>query len=761
MLGPHPAKSSQMVMLSTLPLLLLTLLVLYRFTQADSVYTQDQLQRPDLASSSRSITFSSTSSARQSFENMEKSFGSAWQPPKERIRNNVVFPLPPSVLPEESSILKTDSLPSNRDYLPEVGNGHLATVVGSDSLFMNGLYNGANLSSHRARIPSPSGYSIQTESLIPGGLTRSYSLDIGRAIFTESYEGGGVTITLRTYAHSTLSHLLVSELALTRDDVNKDVELNVKVNPGAASEDLDFHTDTQGLLRGLTREAEYPELAPRTEGLDSSVGNGFAPWPRGRGFETQPSTVRAPTGWGKISMTPGSKGETYLALAALGHNRDIVLAEYALALQAWESGQLLSLHTEGWSKYWNRGRIDIEGNDYLGHVFWDQDTWMFPTVAVLHPDLGRRLVETRTRTLDAARLLAKRTGYKGARFPWESAFTGLETCPAEPYGEREIHINGDVSLMFKQYWQLTHDKSFMAQGKGAELVWGVADFWASRVTHSTTNDSYRILGVMPPDEWHALVNDSAYTNNIAVINLDFANHLKTVMGQAENPQWREISAKMVRPYDVSRDYHPEFEGFNPRDRTKQADVVLLGFPLMVDMKPSTRQRDLHVYDRTTPQGPAPAMTWGMFLIGWLELGDEAKAETLLTRSIQNAQDPFLVWSENADGTGAVNFLTGMGGYLQSVVFGYGGCRLHDDRMTFEPRLMPSATRMRFVGVSYRGCSLDLEYDSEVLTLVLTSVDKGHQGLAVRFQDESKWENLIEGRKIEKKRQPFEIQSKGN
>ncbi|GFR97822.1 signal recognition particle receptor subunit alpha-like [Elysia marginata] len=31
--------------------------------------------------------------------------------------------------------------------------------------------------------------------------------------------------------------------------------------------------------------------------LDSSVGRGLAPWPRGRGFEPQPSTVRAPTGW--------------------------------------------------------------------------------------------------------------------------------------------------------------------------------------------------------------------------------------------------------------------------------------------------------------------------------------------------------------------------------------------------------------------------------------------------------------------------------
>ncbi|GFR62758.1 endonuclease domain of the non-LTR retrotransposon LINE-1 [Elysia marginata] len=33
-----------------------------------------------------------------------------------------------------------------------------------------------------------------------------------------------------------------------------------------------------------------------------TVGSGFAPWLRGRGFETQPSTVRAPTGWVGVSI---------------------------------------------------------------------------------------------------------------------------------------------------------------------------------------------------------------------------------------------------------------------------------------------------------------------------------------------------------------------------------------------------------------------------------------------------------------------------
>ncbi|GFR81986.1 reverse transcriptase-like protein [Elysia marginata] len=36
--------------------------------------------------------------------------------------------------------------------------------------------------------------------------------------------------------------------------------------------------------------------------LDSSVDSGFASWPRGRGFKTQPSTVQAPTGWVGVSI---------------------------------------------------------------------------------------------------------------------------------------------------------------------------------------------------------------------------------------------------------------------------------------------------------------------------------------------------------------------------------------------------------------------------------------------------------------------------
>lgn len=36
------------------------------------------------------------------------------------------------------------------------------------------------------------------------------------------------------------------------------------------------------------------------------------------------------------------------------------------------------------------------------------------------------------------------------------------------------------------------------------------------------------------------------------------------------------------------------------------------------------------------------MTWGMFAIGWLEIGDTGKAKELFYRQLQNKREPFNV-----------------------------------------------------------------------------------------------------------------------
>ena len=46
---------------------------------------------------------------------------------------------------------------------------------------------------------------------------------------------------------------------------------------------------------------------------------------------------------------------------------------------------------------------------------------------------------------------------------------------------------------------------------------------------------------------------------------------------------------------------------------KQADVVLLGFPLLWDMPDDVRLNDLTLYESLT-NADGPAMTWGIFAI---------------------------------------------------------------------------------------------------------------------------------------------------
>jgi hypothetical protein len=106
-----------------------------------------------------------------------------------------------------------------------------------------------------------------------------------------------------------------------------------------------------------------------------------------------------------------------------------------------------------------------------------------------------------------------------------------------------------------------------------------------------------------------------------------------------------------------------------------------------------------------------AMTWGMFAVGWLEAAEYDRADKAFRRGYANIKPPFAVWTETPSG-GTVNFITGAGGFLQSVVFGYGGLRLREDRLDVHPPPLPSgATKLTLNGLHYRGNKLKLEITS--------------------------------------------------
>ena len=300
--------------------------------------------------------------------------------------------------------------------------------------------------------------------------------------------------------------------------------------------------------------------------------------------------------------------------------------------------------------------------------------WMYPGILLLHPDTAQTLLEYRLNRLHGARDKAASytPPFGGAMFPWESALTGEETCPSwAATGLREIHINGDIAMAVWNMWRGMRDDS---EGWLSSTAWpllqGIAQFWMSKLAldnpGAAAGAPLSLLNVIPPDEYVDNKNNSAFTNHGAIQTLNYAAAVAALLGLApsEAAAWVDAAARIVRPFNASGPaggWTPEFDGYKPGQTIKQADVILLGFPAAADwVSTETRANNLLRYENCTDAG-GPAMTWGMFAVGFIELGKgwEAQAAANFNRSFANAQPPFLVWTETPGG-GTPNFLTGAG-----------------------------------------------------------------------------------------------------
>ena len=73
---------------------------------------------------------------------------------------------------------------------------------------------------------------------------------------------------------------------------------------------------------------------------------------------------------------------------------------------------------------------------------------MYPNMLLLHQNIAAGLIRYRLNRVPGAEFFAKRTNLTGARFPWESAFTGRNVCPkGVDTCLQEIHVNGDIACV--------------------------------------------------------------------------------------------------------------------------------------------------------------------------------------------------------------------------------------------------------------------------------------------------------------------------
>ncbi len=328
------------------------------------------------------------------------------------------------------------------------------------------------------------------------------------------------------------------------------------------------------------------------------------------------------------------------------------------------------------------GPMGLSSDGYCGHIFWDTEIFMYPSLLMLHPELAKSLVAFRSRTLPAARENASKNGRRGAMYPWEAGPDGHETTPrfAAQNAGGENHINGDVALAVWQYWAATGDRDWL-RNHAWPVLRDTADFWASRVTWNAQQERYEIAGVVGVNESQIGISNDAYTNGVAKKNLELATSIAERLGVKANSKWQDIAQKMYVP---------------------ASDSALLWYPLD---RTYSRGQTLHAIDSMLSHMQNRVMMGTQFYaILAADIGDRhAIGQLLGPLSHPFLRLPFQVVAETAANQNT-NFLTGTGAYLQQFLFGYTGLRLTENGLErkFAPTLPPSIRRITLKNISIRG-----------------------------------------------------------
>ncbi len=409
------------------------------------------------------------------------------------------------------------------------------------------------------------------------------------------------------------------------------------------------------------------------------------------------------------------------------------------------------------------GARALTGDSYKGHVFWDTEIFLLPFYTLTWPKAARAMLMYRYHTLPAARAKAKRLGFRGALYAWESADTGAEQTP--PFalspqrkiipilsGVQEHHISADIAYAVWKYWQATRDSRFLLDA-GAEILLETSRFWASRA-RLEDDGRYHIRGVIGPDEYHETVDDNAYTNGMAAFNLECglsvakllerrwpirwgALKKKLRLSPNELALWADVQQRLFTGFDAETGLFEQFAGFSSleevdlhafADRTvpmdvvlgpertqrsqviKQADVVMLIALLGSRFERQVQEANFDYYEPRTGHGSSlspPAHALVAARLGRTELAKRFFDETAaidLDDTMGNA-------------AGGVH-IGALGGLWQAAVFGFAGLCVEDSGLQFDPHTPREWRRLAFP-IQWRRRLLRIDVTGDPSTVSVT------------------------------------------
>ncbi len=371
----------------------------------------------------------------------------------------------------------------------------------------------------------------------------------------------------------------------------------------------------------------------------------------------------------------------------------------------------------------NIGPKGFTGEKYGGSTYWDTEAYCIPFYMATKDHLvARNLLQYRYNHLEKAIENAKKLGFVNGAALYPMVTMNGEECHNEwEITFEEIHRNGAIAFAIYNYFRYTGDYSYIPE-MGLEVLIGISRFWGQRATFSNDKNKFVILGVTGPNEYENNVNNNWYTNYLAKWCMEYTLQQlqkvkegyiedytrimgRTSLSEKETDRWKEISQNLYFPYSDQLQIFLQQDGFLDKelitvkdldvsqrpinqkwswDRIlrspyiKQADT-LQGFYLFEDhFSIDELERHFDFYEPFTVH--ESSLSPCVHSIQAAKLGRMEQAYKFYLRTSRLDLDDYN--KEVEEGL----HITSMAGTWMSIVEGFGGMRMKDDKLSFAPKI---------------------------------------------------------------------------
>lgn len=404
----------------------------------------------------------------------------------------------------------------------------------------------------------------------------------------------------------------------------------------------------------------------------------------------------------------------------------------------------------------NIGPKGFTGEKYGGSTYWDTEAYCLPFyMGTADQRVARNLLIYRHKHLQRAIENAGKLGFKNGAALYPMVTMNGEECHNEwEITFEEIHRNGAIAYAIFDYIRYTGDEAYLVT-HGLDVLVGISRFWAQRVNFSEDKNQYVMLGVTGPNEYENNVNNNWYTNYIARWTLNYTRECLAKV-KSENAKaysqietnlslkadeitlWKKIADNMYFPEDKTRGVFLQQDGFLDKDLMpaaelpaedrplnqkwswdrilrscfiKQADVLQGIYFFEDDFDHDTIKRNFDFYEpMTVHESSLSPCVHGIIAS---QLGYEEKAYEMYLRTSRLDLDDYN--NDTEDGC----HITSMAGTWLSVIKGFGGMRVKNDTLHFNP-FIPKKWKSYSFRIEFRGRVVKVKVSNHRVETTLVS-----------------------------------------